>query len=166
MVHVERLRVETDEDGYRLASITAPVALRTTAQRVHVSFHEADDTPVETDLSKVFQAAAHGYLDFIELWTQAKLGPELQGAKDWHAESVRLRQQLVWEFSEDEIPVYQQGGPGHELLSLVTAERCTQLVQHITSLQETLRQKTLEIERLKNAGSPVPAQPEEPSHPA
>lgn len=68
-------------------------------------------------------------------------------------ENALLKEKLVYEFGEDEVPSFQQGGKEHELLEIVTAERCTQLVQHIVEQREAivlLQQKLSAAEKGKN----------------
>lgn len=51
-------------------------------------------------------------------------------------EKAAIANMVVMEFSEDEKPIYTQGLHHHELVEVVTAERCTAFVNRIESLKQ------------------------------
>lgn len=56
----------------------------------------------------------------------------------------------VMEFGEEEVPQFTQGLASHELLSVVTAERCTELVNLIVQAKQQLATLTLDNQRLRD----------------
>lgn len=54
------------------------------------------------------------------------------------AQLAKANARTVMEFSEDEVPTFSQGLSDMELLEVVTAERCTALIQIITELRAQL----------------------------
>lgn len=52
----------------------------------------------------------------------------------------RLREELVSGFYEDDVPMFTQGRPVHELQSVVTAEECTGYVTKISMLRQRMQE--------------------------
>jgi hypothetical protein len=53
-------------------------------------------------------------------------------------EIERISKLVVMEFNEEELPVFSQGLKSHELLSVVDAKRCTDMLEQIVNLRQQL----------------------------
>lgn len=83
-----------------------------------------------------------------EMVKENKMEPKCE-----HSECPVAEALAISEFGEDEIPSFRQGPPEHVLEELVTAARCTRLVNKITTLYSDMKILQNYAQHLKGCAS-------------